>query len=306
MNFLFIKKHILVSLFIIALVPLMAQSIEIDASAGVTEDGAEAKISIKTGTGKTSKTDEKPAEPLPVAYRDISLGMPVDDVKKMLKADSIYGYRGERDVSLLPTQNRVLIESEGLSFLNRSWFQFYKDKLYTMTFKLDADRVDFYSVFKSLQDKYGEPTSLDPEKIVWKDDRVTLSLERPLVIKFIDTQVFAEIQNTSSRPKARGRSSDIPRTQGRTRSLRPARPQLPNRPARSSRSGRFLRQGRLSQLPLPCSCATPVLALKTKHRRAKQHPQPTRRLRDGSKISTAMPRCNVCNCRYTQRVSYAT
>ena len=197
MNFLFIKKHILVSLFIIALVPLMAQSIEIDASAGVTEDGAEAKISIKTGTGKTSKTDEKPAEPLPVAYRDISLGMPVDDVKKMLKADSIYGYRGERDVSLLPTQNRVLIESEGLSFLNRSWFQFYKDKLYTMTFKLDADRVDFYSVFKSLQDKYGEPTSLDPEKIVWKDDRVTLSLERPLLIKFIDTQVFAEIQNTS-------------------------------------------------------------------------------------------------------------
>ena len=197
MNFLFIKKHFLVSLFIIALVPLMAQSFEIDASAGVTKDGAEAKISIKTGTGKTSKTDEKPAEPLPVAYRDISLGMPVDDVKKMLKADSIYGYRGERDVSLLPTQNRVLIESEGLSFLNRSWFQFYKDKLYTMTFKLDADRVDFYSVFKSLQDKYGEPTSLDPEKIVWKDDRVTLSLERPLVIKFIDTQVFTEIQNTS-------------------------------------------------------------------------------------------------------------
>lgn len=198
MNFLFIKKHILVSLFIIVLFPLVAQGIEIDASAGVTEDGAEAKISIKTGTGKnSSKTDEKPAEPLPVAYRDISLGMPIDDVKKMLQADSLYGYRGERDVSLLPTQNRVLIESEGLSFLNRSWFQFYKDKLYTMTFKLDADRVDFYSVFKSLQDKYGEPTSLDPEKIVWKDDRVTLSLERPLVLKFIDTQVFAEIQNTS-------------------------------------------------------------------------------------------------------------
>ena len=199
MNFLFIKKHILVSLFIIVLFPLVAQGIEIDASAGVTEDGAEAKISIKTGTGKnSSKTDEKPAEPLPVAYRDISLGMPIDDVKKMLQADSLYGYRGERDVSLLPTQNRVLIESEGLSFLNRSWFQFYKDKLYTMTFKLDSDRVDFYSVFKSLQDKYGEPTSLDPEKIVWKDDRVTLSLERPLVLKFIDTQVFAEIQNTSN------------------------------------------------------------------------------------------------------------
>lgn len=199
MNFLFSKKHILISLFIVALIPFVAsaQKIDIDASAGVTEDGVDASVSITIGGGsKTDKSSEANA-PLPVAYRDISLGMNVDDVKKMLLADKLYGYRGERDVSMLPTQNRVLIESEGLSFLNRSWFQFYQDKLYTMTFKLDSDRVDFYSVFRALQDKYGEPTSLDPEKIVWKDDNVTLSLERPLVLKFIDTQVFAEIQNTS-------------------------------------------------------------------------------------------------------------
>ena len=199
MNFLFSKKLILVSLFIVALIPFAAsaQKIDIDASAGVTEDGVDASVSITIGGGsKTDKSSEANA-PLPVAYRDISLGMNVDDVKKMLLADKLYGYRGERDVSMLPTQNRVLIESEGLSFLNRSWFQFYQDKLYTMTFKLDSDRVDFYSVFRALQDKYGEPTSLDPEKIVWKDDNVTLSLERPLVLKFIDTQVFAEIQNTS-------------------------------------------------------------------------------------------------------------
>lgn len=199
MNFLFSKKHILVSLFIVVLIPFVAsaQKIDIDASAGVTEDGVDASVSITIGGGsKTDKSSEANA-PLPVAYRDISLGMNVDDVKKMLLADKLYGYRGERDVSMLPTQNRVLIESEGLSFLNRSWFQFYQDKLYTMTFKLDSDRVDFYSVFRALQDKYGEPTSLDPEKIVWKDDNVTLSLERPLVLKFIDTQVFAEIQNTS-------------------------------------------------------------------------------------------------------------
>lgn len=181
----------------VAALPLMAQQLEFDASAGITQDGVEASISIK------SKDNTNTAKkPYPADYRGISLGMQIDDVKEALLADKIYGYRGERDVSLLPTQNRVLIESEGLSFLNRSWFQFYQDKLYTMTFKLDSDRVDFYSVFKSLQDKYGEPTSLDPQKIVWKDDRVTLSLERPLVIKYIDTQVFAEIQNTSQMNKS--------------------------------------------------------------------------------------------------------
>lgn len=200
MKFSFIKKLIFLSLSLVTFIPfaVSAQKIDIDASAGVTEDGVDASVSITVGGGSSQKgKDSEVKEPYPLAYRDISLGMPLEDVKKMLQADSLYGYKGERDVSLLPTQNRVLIESEGLSFLNRSWFQFYQDKLYTMTFKLDSDRVDFYSVFKTLQDKYGEPTSLDPEKIVWKDEKVTLSLERPLVLKFIDTQVFAEIQNTS-------------------------------------------------------------------------------------------------------------
>ena len=100
MNFLFSKKHILVSLFIVALIPFAAsaQKIDIDASAGVTEDGVDASVSITIGGGsKTDKSSEANA-PLPVAYRDISLGMNVDDVKKMLLADKLYGYRGERDV----------------------------------------------------------------------------------------------------------------------------------------------------------------------------------------------------------------
>lgn len=184
--------------FAFATFSLYAQQLDIDADASITKDGVSASISITTGK-KNGETSAKPGapKPLPSEYRSISLGMPIESVKEALLADSLYGYRGERDVSLLPTENRVLIESAGLSFLSRSWFQFYEGNLYTMTFKLDDDRVDFYSVFKSLQDKYGEPTSLDPEKIVWKDDSVTLSLERPLVLKYIDTQVFKRIQEAS-------------------------------------------------------------------------------------------------------------
>lgn len=94
MNFLFIKKHFLVSLFIAALIPFTAsaQKIDIDASAGVTEDGVDASVSITIGGGssKTDKNSEANA-PLPVAYRDISLGMNIDDVKQMLLSDKLYG-----------------------------------------------------------------------------------------------------------------------------------------------------------------------------------------------------------------------
>ncbi len=192
------RKFLAAALILCAAFSLNAQNIKIDADAGIDENGAHASISISTGGKPSNSSQSKQPLPFPKEYRGVQLGMQIDDVKQKLKEDSLYGYRGERDVSLLPTENRVLIESAGNSFLSRSWFQFYNEKLYTMTFKLDEDRVDFYSLFSSLQEKYGEPTSLDPEKIVWKDDTVTLSLERPLVLKYIDTKVFDEIKKSSS------------------------------------------------------------------------------------------------------------
>ncbi|MBO4732065.1 MAG: hypothetical protein J5597_04585 [Spirochaetaceae bacterium] len=180
--------------FVLIFVLLISQALfaEITAEVDIQEDQASVSITIG-GNGK--KPQNKEIQPLPRKYRTMQLGMNIDDVKKALANDSIFGYRGERDVSLLPSPNRVLIETSGLSFLDRSWFQFYEDKLYTMIFKLDEDRVDFYSMFKTLNEKYGEPTSLSPDKVVWKDDSITLCLERPLTIKYIDTKVFKEIQD---------------------------------------------------------------------------------------------------------------
>ena len=179
--------------FVLIFVSLFSQALFAEITAEVDIDKDQASVSITIGTG--SKRPNKEIQPLPSKYRTMQLGMNIDDVKKALANDSIFGYRGERDVSLLPSPNRVLIETSGLSFLDRSWFQFYEDKLYTMIFKLDEDRVDFYSMFKTLNEKYGEPTSLSPDKIVWKDDTITLCLERPLTIKYIDTKVFKEIQD---------------------------------------------------------------------------------------------------------------
>ncbi len=126
----------------------------------------------------------------------------MDAVKEQLLADSLYGYRGERDVSLLPTLNRSLIETVGYSFIRRSWFQFYEEKLYIMIFNLDPDKIDYYSIYSSLVLKYGEPVFLDPHKAVWADDKVTLSLERPLTVKYVDTPTFSKLLDASGADKA--------------------------------------------------------------------------------------------------------
>jgi hypothetical protein len=148
------------------------------------------------------------ASSLAGTFRDISLGSDMASVKELLLADPLFGYRGERDVSLLPGENRALIETSGLGFVKRAWFQFLEDRLYVMTLSLDPEKVDYYSIYSRLVEKYGEPGSLDPKKAVWEGEGVTLSLERPLTVKYLDTETFASLLEKDTTGKA---ASDISR-----------------------------------------------------------------------------------------------
>lgn len=135
---------------------------------------------------------------LPQGYRSIKLGMSVEETKQALKADSLFGYRGERDVSLLPGENRKLIETSSDGYLERCWFQFYEDKLYTIILNFNPEKMDFYSIFNRLLAKYGEPENLSPEIVRWQDEQVLLSLERPISVKYIDRKTFDKLTDMST------------------------------------------------------------------------------------------------------------
>ncbi|HOJ99204.1 MAG TPA: hypothetical protein PLW34_06565 [Termitinemataceae bacterium] len=130
---------------------------------------------------------------VPNRFRAYYLGMPLEELKKALAADDLFLFRGDRDVSLLPVREQSLIETTGLSFIRRAFFQLREGKLFVMSFSLNLDKIDHYSVFTSLTKKYGEPDTLNPQEAVWIRGNVRLSLERPLTIKYIDLTVFNTI-----------------------------------------------------------------------------------------------------------------
>ena len=190
-------KALLYTAFLIvtAIMPLAA------AEASATTPSTQTSTAEQKRTAaEKNRQPEKPA--LPAEYRSVKLGMHIDAVKEALKADAVFGYRGERDVSLLPTENRSLIESAGSYFISRSWFQFYKDNLYTMIFKLNTDTVDYYSVYSKFCEKYGEPASINPQRAVWEDGHTRVVIERPLIVKYIDLTVFNELISQSTTEKA--------------------------------------------------------------------------------------------------------
>jgi hypothetical protein len=134
---------------------------------------------------------------LPRVFREISLGMGLEDLKAALERDDLFLFRGDRDVSFLPLREQNLIETTGLSFVKRAFFQLQEGALFIMAFTLDPRRVDHYSVFTSLVKKYGEPDSLDPRQAVWESEDTRLAIERPLTIKYIDMRVFNRIVEDS-------------------------------------------------------------------------------------------------------------
>lgn len=144
---------------------------------------------------------------LPDGFSSARLGMELDELKDALKNDHQFGYRGDRDVSLSPSDGQALIETDTLrtapySFLERCWFQFADGKLYIITLNLNSSKIDYYSIFSALCEKYGNPDEISPQKSVWKDDSVIFSLEKPLTLKYIDAQTFDSKRNSSNVMKA--------------------------------------------------------------------------------------------------------
>jgi len=139
---------------------------------------------------------ENPEE-IPRQFRGITLGMTLDDLKTALIADSLFSFRGDRDVSFLPVREETMVETTGLSYIRRALFQLTEGSVYIMSFSLDTRQMDHYSVFTSFVKKYGEPIELSPGEAVWESETTRVSIERPLTVKYIDKTVFNRLLEDS-------------------------------------------------------------------------------------------------------------
>ena len=129
-------------------------------------------------------------EDVPRQFRDLFLGMGLDDLKLALQRDSLFAFRGDRDVSFIPIREETLIETTGMSFIRRAFFQLTEGRVFIMAFSLNPRLVDHYSIYTSLVRKYGEPDLLNPTEAVWESGDTRLSIERPLTVKYMDRRTF--------------------------------------------------------------------------------------------------------------------
>ena len=147
-------------------------------------------------SGKAPENAEKTA--LPRQFRELFLGMGLEELKSALTKDSYFNFRGDRDVSLLPARNQSLVETTGSLFIRKAFFQFRDGELFIMAFAMDTSRVDHYSIWTALVEKYGKPSFLNPKETVWENEDTRIAIERPLTVKYIDKRVFNDIIDESA------------------------------------------------------------------------------------------------------------
>ena len=136
-------------------------------------------------------------ESLPRQFRQLSLGMKLDDLKASLLSDDYFNFRGDRDVSFLPIREQSLVETTGPLFIRRAFFQLRDGEVFIMSFSLNTQIIDYFSVFTQFVEKYGQPSFLDPRSAIWETDETRIAIERPLTVKYIDKVVFDDIVNES-------------------------------------------------------------------------------------------------------------
>lgn len=131
---------------------------------------------------------------LPRGFAGIDLGASSEQVKQDLLGNPYFSYRGEPDVSLIPQERTPFIDSAGSGFVRRGMFQFHDDGLYTIILNLNESIIDFYTMYTTMTERYGEPQRLDPVHVVWEDQDTRISLERPLTVKYLDRESFEALR----------------------------------------------------------------------------------------------------------------
>ena len=183
---------------VFGLVPVFHVRAQTNAAAGTAgRPTAVVTIPDQAAANQSKKAPAAP-KPLPRQFRGISLGMSLDDLKTALAKDGLFSFRGDRDVSFLPIREQTLVETRGISFIRRAYFQLAGGAVFIMSFSLDTRQMDHYSVFTTLVKKYGPPKSLNPGEAVWETEDTRLSIERPLTVKYVDKKVFNRLVEESN------------------------------------------------------------------------------------------------------------
>ena len=122
-------------------------------------------------------------------YKEIKLGMSMDQVKKKIKYSAEFAPEHIEAVQTRMQPDAKTLTAEGVNPINgliKIGYFFFDDddKLSAITIKINESKISYYSILKRFTEKYGNPNEFEPSRAIWSDDETRIILEKPCELKY--------------------------------------------------------------------------------------------------------------------------
>jgi hypothetical protein len=135
------------------------------------------------------------------SYRSLTLGSSMAVTRDGLKNDNYFDYV-DPDVTMVNPPDLTRMNVSGRGYINSVTLQFYKDSMYSIILDLNTEMIDYYSIYNDLTSKYGNPQKFSSKIVRWQSGDVQLSLEKPLIVKYVQVSILESIKTEKQQPKS--------------------------------------------------------------------------------------------------------
>jgi hypothetical protein len=133
-------------------------------------------------------------------YKDIKLGMSKSEVVDRMKKSVEFRQKNDEVLSIRIDPDSEILTYEGLGFVEIGYFHFHNDKLFQILLKFDEKKIGYYLLLKNSTEKFGKPNSLDPKSAAWRNDNVSIVIEKPCTMKYFYLPVWNELIKKDQTP----------------------------------------------------------------------------------------------------------
>ena len=134
-------------------------------------------------------------------WADFTLGMAYEKaIERLQKSDKPWlRLRTEVDSEILEERELYTVELKPTAYITEGFLQFNQNKrLYLVRVTFDAKYFSYLSLKDRLQKKYGSPTEVTFEKVLWQKNQKRLSLDRKRTVRYMDMRLFSKKSLPSS------------------------------------------------------------------------------------------------------------
>lgn len=130
-------------------------------------------------------------------FMGLNIGMSRDAVMEAAERNDLILVPRNRDVDFFPVEEREILTLSIRPEIPFMYLQFFDDTLYALTIIFDERHVDYFTLSRALEEKYGPCDALTPRWRVWSLESVTVKVEKPAVVKYIALEEFLGVTDFS-------------------------------------------------------------------------------------------------------------